>query len=163
MESNTQEIRAAIVKLLIKSNEVIEPRFIKIAINLALAIYVVLLFWGLYINADSRQQLNEFKYNLHPFKTIYTYVIDYKSNNKEPFIINIIGNIALFIPFGFLLPITFLRQLNRLDKLLFVTVCGIFLIEISQFILQIGVFDIDDIILNSIGVILGFMILKTIE
>ena len=145
------------------SDEVIKSQFFRIAVNLALSIYSIIIFWGLYIGFYSRQHLNEFKYNLYPFKTILTYIIEYNTNNKGPFIINIIGNIVVFILFGFLLPITFQKQLNRLDKLFFASVIGLILIEIVQFASKFGVFDIDDIILNSIGILIGFAILKTIE
>jgi glycopeptide antibiotics resistance protein len=141
----------------------IKSFFFKIIINLALAIYSILIFWGLYIGSNSRQHLKEFKYNLYPCKTIFSYIIEYNSSNKALFIINIIGNIVVFVPFGFLLPIAFQKQLNRLDKLLFASVIGIVLIEIVQLVLKLGVFDIDDVILNSIGVLIGFVILKVIE
>lgn len=78
-------------------------------------------------------------------------------------IMNIIGNIILFVTFGVLFPRAFYYKLNRLDKLLFVPIIGIVLIEISQFIFKLRVFDIDDIILNNIGVLIGFAILKKIE
>ena len=141
----------------------IKSRFARIAINSALAIYSIIVFWGLYIGSYYRQHLTDFKYNLYPFKTIFTYIIEFNSNDKAPFVINIIGNIVLFIPFGFLLPITFQKRLNRLDKLLFACVLGILSIEIVQLVLKIGVFDIDDVILNGTGVLLGFIILKKIE
>ena len=140
----------------------IKSRFARIAINSALAIYSIIVVWGLYIGSYYRQYLNEFKYNLYPFKTIFSYIIEYNSNNTTPFIINIIGNIVVFIPFGFLFPITFHKQLNRLDKLLFASSTGILIIEILQLLFKLGVFDIDDIILNTIGVVIGFVILKTI-
>jgi glycopeptide antibiotics resistance protein len=89
--------------------------------------------------------------------------VEYKNNNKVTFVINIIGNILVFIPFGFLFPITFHKQLNRLDKLLFTSVIGIVFVEIMQLVLKLGVSDVDDLILNSIGIVIGFVILKTIE
>ena len=97
------------------------------------------------------------------FNTIFSYINEYNTNNKEPFIINIIGNVVAFIPFRLLLPIAFQKQLNCLDKLLFAPVIGVLLIELSQLVLQLGVFEINDIILNSICVVIGFVILKTIE
>jgi glycopeptide antibiotics resistance protein len=107
--------------------------------------------------------LKKFEYNLYPFKTIFTYIIDYDSKNKTPFIINIIGNLIVLIPFGFLLPIAFPKQLDRLDKLLFASIIGISLIELLQLVFKLGVFDIDDIILNSVGVLIGFLILKVVQ
>ncbi|MBB1194028.1 VanZ family protein [Flavobacterium sp. SOK18b] len=141
----------------------IKSRLLRKGINIVLAIYSIIAFWALYIGSYSRQLLNEFKYNLYPFKTIFSYIINYNSNNSTPFIMNIFGNIVAFIPFGFLLPITFHRQLNRLDKVVFASVSVIFIVETLQLLFKLGVFDIDDIILNSIGVLIGFVILKKIE
>jgi glycopeptide antibiotics resistance protein len=142
---------------------VIQSAFTRITLSLSILIYSILIIWGLYFGSHSRQHLNEFKYNLYPFKTIFTYIVEYDSHNKTPFVINIIGNIVVFIPFGFIGPILFQNKLNRLDKLLFASVIGILLIEIPQLLLKVGVFDIDDIILNLIGVLIGFSVLKLIE
>lgn len=141
----------------------IKSHFFRITIYLALALYSIILFWELYIGASSRQHLKEFTYNIYPCKTIFSYIIDYNSNNPASFVINIIGNIVVFVPFGFLLPMAFQKQLDRLDKLLFASVTGILVIELLQLVLKVGVFDIDDIILNSIGVVAGFVVLKVIQ
>lgn len=141
----------------------INSLFFRIAINFALALYSIIIFWGLYFGPTARKVLKEFEYNFYPFRTIFTYIIGYNSNNKIPFIINIIGNIVVLMPFGFLLPLAFKKQLNRLDKLLFATVTGILVIEMLQLVFKVGVFDVDDIILNSMGVVIGFVILKVIE
>lgn len=141
----------------------IKSHFFRITINFALALYSIVLFWELYFGSSSRQHLKEFTFNLYPCKTIFSYIVDYNSNNTAPFVINIIGNIIVFVPFGFLLPIAFQKQLDRLDKMLFASVTGILIIELLQLVLKVGVFDIDDVILNSIGVVAGFVILKVIE
>jgi glycopeptide antibiotics resistance protein len=73
---------------------------------------------------------------------------------------NVVGNIVIFVPLGIYLP------LLKKDKRLFANLLTIFMVslvvEIIQGLLGIGVSDIDDIILNSLGGgigVLGYHIL----
>ena len=64
-------------------------------------------------------------------------------------------NILLFVPFGFFIP----RVNIRLSHAGLVLLCGIVtstLIEGLQFILRLGYCDIDDIIANALGAIVGY-------
>ena len=74
---------------------------------------------------------------------------------------NIIGNLILLIPFGILLPCIF-RSVRSFKNVLAICVFCSALIELIQFFLrQIGTFrtvDIDDLILNTIGGMLGWVI-----
>jgi len=98
--------------------------------------------------------------NLIPFVTINRYIVS--SNNYVLSIINLAGNVIAFIPFGFLLPMVLKDKMHFLSIL-----CCIFStsisIEIIQYILCVGVTDIDDIILNVIGGILGYCLFKTFK
>lgn len=69
-------------------------------------------------------------------------------------IINIFGNIIMFTPFGFL-GIVF-PKLNDFKTLIINFLSVIIIIESLQYFTRMGVFDIDDIILNTIGVVIGF-------
>lgn len=65
---------------------------------------------------------------------------------------NLIGNIALFAPFPIFLSF-FFKGNSR--QLLLITFCCSCLIELLQFIFIIGVADIDDVLLNTTGAVLG--------
>lgn len=67
--------------------------------------------------------------------------------------INILGNIFMIIPFGFL-GIIF-PKLNQIKTLLINFLFGIIIVESLQYFSRLGVFDIDDIILNTIGVLIN--------
>jgi len=77
-----------------------------------------------------------------------------------------LGNIAGFIPLGILLPLLF-RKLRTAFR----TVALIFLIslafETAQLILILGVFDVDDLLLNTLGGAIGYLLFvllrKTIQ
>lgn len=76
------------------------------------------------------------------------------------FIKNVIGNVILFLPYGFFM--AYYLKLDRLKSILGLSLLISLTIETTQ--LMIGrVFDIDDIILNVIGGIVGFYIYKLME
>lgn len=69
--------------------------------------------------------------------------------------INIIGNIVMFMPIGFLLPLIY-TKINSYKKVLVIGFCTSLLIELSQLFLTRGT-DVDDLILNTLGSILGYL------
>jgi len=62
-----------------------------------------------------------------------------------------------FMPFGALLPI-FSRQMRRPWKITLLSFEISAIIEISQLVLQVGCFDVDDMILNTLGGLLGYLV-----
>lgn len=102
------------------------------------------------------RKIGVFNYNIVPLKIIKLYIENY-SNCQ--IIINIFGNIFVFIPLGLLLPILF-KICRNFAKLLILCLFIILFIEIIQFIFMIGYFDIDDIILNLIGCFIGYLVYK---
>ena len=94
--------------------------------------------------------------NLIPF----FYITDYEV--KREALINIIGNVSLFIPTGIILPILY-KRLNSFWKVL-LTGAGIALcIEVIQLLLPNSVTDIDDLILNTAGVIIGYAVFSLVR
>lgn len=92
--------------------------------------------------------------NFIPFKTIIYYI-----SGNEGFriaIANIIGNIAAFIPLGFLLPIIF-KRMRKLPKIILTSFSVSLLFEVIQLLIAIGSFDIDDILLNVFGSLIGYI------
>ncbi|MCD7725202.1 MAG: VanZ family protein [Clostridiales bacterium] len=90
--------------------------------------------------------------NFTPLKTIKMYIdYSYKLNSVE----NLLGNILVFVPFGFLFPMVSEEGKHFAVMLLnvFVFVLGI---EIFQLFSAFGAFDVDDILLNCLGAALGF-------
>ena len=67
---------------------------------------------------------------------------------------NILGNIAMFIPVGIVWPVCF-RQLDSMKKVVLAGAGLTALIELSQLICLERHTDIDDIILNTTGVLIG--------
>lgn len=115
--------------------------------NLMFIIYLFLLF-QLVTTTDFESYSN----NFIPFKEIMRYNFD-----SSLFFRNVIGNIILFIPFGYLVSY-YLKNTKY-----FIVIILTFITSISTEIIQMYIgrsFDIDDIILNFVGGILGFIIFK---
>ena len=78
--------------------------------------------------------------------------------------INIIGNVVLFVPFGFLFSLIYskggLKQKKTLLVTLMVSVLLCLLIELLQLVTKVGVFDVDDIIMNTTGTFIGYIIFR---
>ena len=80
----------------------------------------------------------------------------------DGWLINIIGNIAMFIPFGIVLPICF-RKLDNIKKTVIAGICVTIFIELSQLLSPERHTDIDDIILNTSGVLIGACVVFAIR
>lgn len=73
----------------------------------------------------------------------------------------VLGNIVMFIPFGFLGWV--FPTLKDLKSLLFTFLSAIVMAEALQYFTRMGIFETDDIILNTFGVYLGWWICRFIE
>jgi len=92
--------------------------------------------------------------NFTLFKTIRMYIdYSYKLNSFE----NLVGNIVVFVPFGFLFPYVMKRGRNFFIMLFnaFIFVTGI---EVFQLFSAFGAFDVDDILLNCFGAVIGYFL-----
>ena len=101
------------------------------------------------------QDVNFGTNNFIPFKEIFRYDL-----GTPKFIKNIIGNIIMFIPFGFFA--SYFLKSKKISIPLILTIILTTTIETVQY--YIGrVFDIDDIILNIVGGILGYLLFITMD
>lgn len=112
---------------------------------LAFVIYILLLF-GLVTNTD----LQSISHNFIPFKEILRYEI-----GSRNFYWNVIGNIAIFLPFGFFVSLYLNSQ--KVNRPLLITFITSLTIELVQMFIGRS-FDVDDILLNCIGGICGFLL-----
>ena len=93
-------------------------------------------------------------FDSRPFKTLEEMHQTIKERWNSV-ITNLAGNIVAFAPFGFLLPIVSRDNRDFLSGLLYSFEFSLF-IELIQLSFQVGAFDIDDIILNTLGGVFGF-------
>lgn len=90
-----------------------------------------------------------FRINYVPFVNL----LDYPE--KRSVLINVIGNTAMFLPLGIVWPSVY-RKLNTHKKVIAAGICFSLCIEILQLPFYDRVTDIDDLILNSLGFLLGY-------
>jgi len=115
--------------------------------NLMFIVYLFLLF-----QLVTTTDFESFSNNFIPFKEIMRYKLD-----SSLFYRNVIGNIILFVPFGYL--VSYYLKNTKYYIALILT----FITSISTEIIQMYIgrsFDIDDIILNIVGGILGYIIFR---
>lgn len=115
------------------------------------------MFWG--FNRSNHIVRNELRYNVIPFKTILHFLSTAGWHNLINPAINILGNIGVFIPLGFLIPVLF-KRLTDYKWFSFVFVGSLILLEILQMMLHVGTADIDDVILNFVGGTLGLLLFR---
>ncbi|WP_169306679.1 VanZ family protein [Cohnella pontilimi] len=99
--------------------------------------------------------------NLIPFRTIDGYLYHSDLYNFDVWFQVFFGNLVLFLPFGFLAPLLsgWMRSFPRFFIVLLLVLLGVELIQKFTFT---GAFDVDDIILNSIGAIVGYILSRLI-
>lgn len=113
---------------------------------LIFGIYILCLFQVVTFQDDVSWATN----NFIPFKEIMRYNI-----TSRLFFKNVVGNMIMFLPFGFFT--SFYLKSEKLTLPLFLTIIASVSIEVVQ--LMIGrVFDVDDILLNILGGLLGYII-----
>ena len=95
--------------------------------------------------------------NLVPFVTIRQFVEAYRYGylNENIILENLLGNMVCLIPWGISLPILFVGR-RRWRSFLPATLLFILGIETVQLVTGLGIFDVDDILLNMIGAVAGF-------
>ncbi len=98
--------------------------------------------------------------NIIPFRFLYdTYKEVFENDNINYFLINFIGNIVMFVPIGFCLPV--LWKIKGRYVILTGFLISLF-IELSQLFLSRGT-DVDDLILNTLGTAAGLLIYKLLQ
>jgi len=123
--------------------------------NLMLIGYTACLSYWMLFAFGRRTQLG-YRYNLSPLETIRRYM-NIDRFNTSTWIINLVGNIGVFIPFGIIIPLAFDSKYRRM-LVIFLSI--IFTLEVLQLVTRRGSFDIDDFILNSVGATIGYCIYK---
>lgn len=70
---------------------------------------------------------------------------------------NVVGNILLFLPLGYLLPLV-IRKMRKLRFVFIISFFSSFAIETAQFYFAERIFDVDDILLNTLGACVGYLL-----
>jgi len=126
----------------------------KCMLVLLVSYILILSYWMMF--GFGRIPHSEYMYNLKPFSTIRLY-LQTDHFNTRTWVINLLGNVGVFIPFGILLPLIIQSKIVRT---FIIFLFGLLILETLQLLTMRGSLDIDDIILNSLGFFIGYWILN---
>ncbi len=123
-------------------------------LSLLLCYGLLVTYWMLF--GFGRQVVDAPKYNLIPFASIKLFLKMY-ANHPWAAAVNLAGNIVIFVPFGVLIPLVFGGGWGRM---LVLFVSAIVVLECSQLLLHRGSLDVDDLLLNVLGAMMGYGCLR---
>ena len=99
--------------------------------------------------------MEEYHYNLTPFLEIQRFW-EYRGQLGVWSVVNLFGNVLVFVPFGFFEPMASKRR-----SFWGTVFDGMFLsmvVEVFQLVTKVGRFDVDDLILNTLGAVIGYLL-----
>ena len=127
----------------------------KIGTVVVWTVFVLYLAFLLRLLLFSRTPGSERSLNLVPFASISSYLFGDSAVEQRFAAGNVIGNVVAFVPLGAFLPL--LRRRTGLWTNLLIVVCASVAVEIVQGIFGVGASDIDDVILNTLGGLVGIL------
>lgn len=131
----------------------------KILLWIVMIVYLIALFYFLFFSESMGRTIgtDRYRYNLVLFKEIGRFFIFWKNVGFGAAFLNIGGNVVAFLPFGCLLA----TLLNPKEKWYLIALFSFELslcVELMQLISKLGCFDVDDLLLNTLGGMLGYFI-----
>ena len=122
-----------------------------------LAYILLLVYIVFYATSFGREEHAEYRYNLTLFQEIGRYYyFGIRTGSWRLFLWNVVGNVCVFVPLGIFLPILFARCRNGLLTVLLTLELSLS-VEFIQLVTKVGSFDVDDLLLNTIGGLCGFI------
>ena len=123
-------------------------------------LYLVLLTYFLFFAEEmgrSPDARAEYSYNLTLFKEIRRFLLYRNILGWRAVFLNIFGNVLAFMPFGFFLPVIWERTRHWYITVILSFAMSL-LVETMQLVGKVGSFDVDDLLLNTIGGFAGYII-----
>ena len=123
-------------------------------------LYVLALIYFLFFSEEYGRiamEERDYRYNLIPFVEIRRFWVYRKQLGFLAVFTNLFGNVAGFLPFGFMLPVI----TGKMRSGFLITLAGFGLsltVEVIQLITKVGCFDVDDLILNTAVAALGYLL-----
>lgn len=118
---------------------------------------ILIIYFTLFSDRLGRvEPYSSYRYSLVPFNEIRRFIVYRHQVSVGAFLLNICGNCLVFAPLGFLLPVWSPKTIKWHHIVLYsfsFSMC----IELLQLISRVGVFDVDDLIMNTIGGFIGWI------
>lgn len=134
-------------------------RIIRIVGTLLFLLYVAGLVYFLFFSESYGRKSGDgmMHYNLVPFYEIRRFWENRRILGMRAVLANIGGNVLIFMPFGAILPVLFRKMRSCLLTVGLGALISLW-IETLQLLTRVGSFDVDDILLNAIGALAGYLI-----
>jgi glycopeptide antibiotics resistance protein len=137
----------------------------KIGTWLLFGLYCGLMLWLLFFHRIGETATTG-RYNLQLWDTVnrYLWVLKYSADSvqRRYAAANLVGNVVLFQPLGIFLPVLFAR-LRTFWRLAITALLMILSVEALQFFTGLGALDVDDLVLNLMGILLGYLLWRGIQ
>ena len=139
-------------------------KMIRMALKIIFGIYIILLiYFLLFAESTGRTyQGRTYQYNLTLFKEIKRFITYRESLGMKAVILNLFGNVAAFLPFGMIVPMMN-RRFRGFLPIVLLTFEFSLLVETIQLVCKVGSFDVDDLLLNTVGGILGYLMFAVMD
>lgn len=152
-----------------KRKEIVKNGIIVIFVVYILLLFLVLLFkypTSMVSDTIARWKAGEEIVRIKPQFVPFQTIIEYIKNVQAPhdwFFKNLMCNLIIFIPYGFLVSLLWGKNSHKGIKVI-VSGCMLSIaIEILQYVTAFGQLDIDDVILNTLGVVIGYALFRGME
>lgn len=124
-----------------------------------LLIYLACLIYFMFFSESyGRTDISpEYRYNLVLFQEIRRFLGHWDILGTPAVLINVVGNVAVFIPYGLALPLLF-ERFQSFPRVAIFSFFTSLLAETMQLIFRVGCFDVDDLLLNTVGGCAGYLV-----
>lgn len=141
-----------------------QKKLLRIGLKAAFGVYIILLTYFLFFAESTGRTCGgrTYHYNLTLFKEIGRFITYRGSLGMKAVILNLFGNVAAFIPFGMIVPMMNRRYRSLLHMTLLTFEFSL-LVETVQLVCKVGSFDVDDLLLNTIGGMLGYLMFAIMD
>ena len=125
----------------------IDRKKLRAVCSVLFVLYIIcIVYFLIFSDMFGRGGYDERRYNLHPLQEIQRFITYGDQMSPMSVFLNLYGNIIAFIPFGMLLRWARNKNTTFVQALLY------------SLGFTLGVFDIDDIIMNTLGGVIGYCI-----
>jgi len=134
-------------------------RIIKTISRICFGIYMALLVYFLLLSDGfgRMEGYSQYRYNLIPFREIVRFIKYREYIDFFSVVVNLLGNVIAFMPFGALIRWVVDRKIRWFQATAYTFLFSL-CVELLQLAAKVGVFDVDDLILNTLGGLLGFFV-----
>lgn len=141
-----------------------KKKFDKIRIFFAwifFTIYIGTLFYFMFFSEHYGRTVTggNREYNLEPFREIKRFWLYRRQLGVTNVIVNLLGNVLAFVPCGIAVPLLSREKRNFVVTILLTLEISLY-IEVTQLVTNTGSFDVDDLLLNTFGGMIGYIFYK---